>query len=102
MFYELINNENERNNYETTQTNQNISKYISRSCKPYNIEYIPSLNAYTSPDLKKKEYFVNIDYFKRYVDSKNAQNTECYTNRSRIMTSYTGTNNRTDRYIAPN
>lgn len=83
---------------DTTQTN----KYISRSCKPYNIEYISSLNAYTSPDLNKKEYFINIDYFKRYVDSKNAQNAECYTERSRISSSYTDNENRNDRYIAPN
>lgn len=78
------------------------SKYISRSCKPYNIEYISSLKAYTSPDFNKKEYFVSIDYLKRYVDSKNAQNAECYTNRSWITTSYDDTSNWTDRYIAPN
>jgi hypothetical protein len=78
------------------------SKYISRSCKPYNIEYISSLIAYTSPDLNKKEYFVSIDYLKRYVDSKNAQNAECYTNRSWITTPYADTSNWTDRYIAPN
>ena len=78
------------------------SKYISRSCKPYNIEFISSLNAYTSPDLNKKEYFVNIDYFKRYVDSKNAQNAECYTERTRISSPYIDNENRTDRYIAPN
>ncbi len=78
------------------------SKYISRSCKPYNIEYVPSLIAYTSPDLNKKEYFVSIDYLKRYVDSKNAQNAECYVNRSWITTPYSDTSNWTDRYIAPN
>jgi len=93
---------------ETSQTiqtiqSQNSIKYISRSCKPYNIEYIPSLNAYTSPDLKKKEYFVNIEYFKRYVDSKNAQNAECYvTNRFRITTSYIDTSNSNNRFVAPN
>jgi hypothetical protein len=108
-FYELINNNGRENNistktndYETIQSNQFTLKYISRSCKPYNIEYIQSLNAYTSPDLKKKEYFVNIDYFKRYVDSKNAQNAECYTNRSWITTSYIDTTNSNNRYIAPN
>ena len=80
-----------------------IMKYISRSCKPYNIEYIPELDAYTSPDLKKKEYFVNIEYFKRYVDSKNAQNAECYvTNRFRITTSYIDTSNSNNRFVAPN
>lgn len=90
---------------ETSQTiqSQNSIKYISRSCKPYNIEYIPELNAYTSPDLKKKEYFVNIEYFKRYVDSKNAQNAECYvTNRSRITKSYIDTSNSNNRFVAPN
>jgi hypothetical protein len=61
-------------------------KYISRSCKPYNIEYISELDAYTSPDLKKKEYFVNFDYLKRYVDSKNAQNAECYIERTWVTT----------------
>jgi len=105
--YELINNTRENhiniNKNETIQSNQFFSKYISRSCKPYNIEYIPSLNAYTSPDLKKKEYFVNIEYFKRYVDSKNAQNAECYvTNRSRITTSYIDTSNSNNRFVAPN
>ena len=90
---------------ETSQTiqSQNSIKYISRSCKPYNIEYIPELNAYTSPDLKKKEYFINIEYFKRYVDSKNAQNAECYViNRSRITTSYIDTSNSNNRFVAPN
>lgn len=95
------------NNYFTTNNlsydkTTSQTKYISRSCKPYNIEYISPLNAYSSPDLNKKEYFVNIDYLKRYVDSKNAQNAECYTSRSWITTSYEDTNNSTDRYIAPN
>ena len=83
-------------------TNSSSSKYISRSCKPYNIEFISSLNAYTSPDLNKKEYFINIDYFRRYVDSKNAQNAECYTERSWISSPYIDKEDRTDRYIAPN
>lgn len=76
--------------------------YVSRSCKSYRIQYIESLNAYTSPDLKKTEYFVNIDYFKRYIDSKNSQNAECYANRSRITDSYSDTNTERDRAIAPN
>ena len=79
-----------------------IMKYISRSCKPYNIEYIPELDAYTSPDLKKKEYFVNFDYLKRYVDSKNAQNAECYIERTWVTTWYIDMNDYTDRFIAPN
>lgn len=93
---------NNLNSTSYTEFTATSSKYISRSCKPYNIEYISSLNAYTSPDLNKKEYFVSIDYLKRYVDSKNAQNAECYTNRSRITTSYADTNSWTNRYIAPN
>ena len=76
--------------------------YISRSCKPYTIQYIEALNAYTSPDLKKNEYFVNTDYFKRYIDSKNAQNAECYYNRSWIPISYTDTYEWEDRVTAPN
>ena len=43
-------------------SNNNSPTYISRSCKPYIIEYVSSLNAYTSPDLLRKEYFVSIDY----------------------------------------
>lgn len=93
---------NNLNSTSHTEPSSSLSKYISRSCKPYNIEYNSSLNIYTSPDLNKKEYFVNIDYLKRYVDSKNAQNAECYTNRSWITTSYTDTSNSKDRYIAPN
>jgi len=45
--------------------------YISRNCKVYNIEYISNLQVYTSPNLNKQEYFINTDYFKRYIDSKN-------------------------------
>lgn len=85
-----------------SSTTSNWSTYISRSCKPYTVEYIQSLNAYTSPDLKKREYFVNIDYFKRYVDSKNAQNAECYIGWWWISNSYVDTYNGTDRYTAPN
>ncbi len=77
------------------------STYISRSCKPYTVEYIQSLSVYTSPNLNKREYFVNIDYFKRYVDSKNVQSYECYVD-WRISSSYVDTYNWTDRYTAPN
>lgn len=90
----------EENN--TSYSNSNSSTtYISRSCKPYTIEYIQSLNAYTSPDLLKKEYFVNIDYLKRYIDSRNAQSTECYIAWWWISTSYTDSDS-IDRFIAPN
>ncbi len=89
-------------NSNTTSNSTNWSTYISRSCKPYTIEYIQSLNVYTSPDLNKKEYFVSIDYLKRYVDSKNAQSTECYIDWWWISTPYTDTWIWADRYIAPN
>jgi len=83
-------------------TNSSASVYTSRSCKPYTIEYISSINAYTSPDLKRKEYFVNIEYFKRYVDSKNVWNAECTQNNNRISTSYTDNSWSPDRFTAPN
>ena len=76
--------------------------YTSRSCKVYNIEYISNLWAYTSPDLKKREYFVNIDYFKRYIDSKNPQQYNCPINEWRINTFYEDKSNSSERYTAPN
>lgn len=76
--------------------------YTSRSCKVYNIEYISNLWAYTSPNLNKKEYFVSIDYFKRYVDSKNPQKYNCPSNGWRINTFYDDQSNSTDHYTAPN
>ena len=89
--------------YTTSYQNNDWSTYISRSCKPYTVQYIQTLNAYTSPDLNRKEYFVNIDYFKRYVDSKNAQNPECSAwGWWWISSSYTDTYTWTDRYTAPN
>lgn len=90
---------NETSNY---TNNFNTDEYTSRSCKTYTIEYIQSLNAYTSSDFLKKEYFINVDYMKRYIDSKNARSTECYINWWWISTSYVDTYNWTDRYIAPN
>jgi len=76
--------------------------YTSRSCKTYDIQYIESLWVYTSPDLKKREYFVNTDYFKRYIDSKNAQLPNCPTNEWRIDSFYEDTSNSSDRFTAPN
>ena len=76
--------------------------YTCRSCKTYNIEYSDSLWVYTSSDLKNKEYFINIDYLKRYIDSKNSQKSGCPSNNWRISTSYIDWYNRNDRYIAPN
>ena len=84
------------NNWNTEWT------YTSRSCKVYNIEYISNLWAYTSPNLNKKEYFVNVDYFKRYVDSKNPQVYNCPSNGWRINTFYDDQSNSSDRYTAPN
>ena len=78
------------------------SVYTSRSCKVYNIEYISTLWAYTSPDLKNKEYFINSDYFKRYIDSKNPQKSGCPSNGWRINTAYNDSSNSFDRYTAPN
>ena len=76
--------------------------YTSRSCKKYNIEYIEWLDAYTSPDLQKKEYFVSIEYLKRYIDSKNKPQANCSTNGWRISTSYRDTSSSSERFIAPN
>jgi hypothetical protein len=59
----------------TTDTSEEI--YIARSCKQYKLQYNSSLNAFTSPDMKKSEYFINKDYLKRYLDSKNPQKSNC-------------------------
>lgn len=98
--------ENNATNYSNsilsyTYSSSTYPPYTSRSCKMYRIEYIELLNAYTSPDLLKKEYFVNTDYLKRYIDSKNKKNTECNTDWWWISASYPD-NNTSDRYIAPN
>ena len=77
-------------------------RYIARSCKKYKLTYNNSLNVRTSPNLKKNEYFVTTDYFKRYIDSKNAQIDGCPTNDPRISTTYKDTTNRDDKYTAPN
>ena len=76
--------------------------YISRSCKQYKLTYNSSLNARTSPNLTKKEYFINVDYFKRYIDSKNSQVQGCPTNKGRISTTYQDKTNHDDKYVAPN
>lgn len=86
----------------TTSNSTDWPRYISRSCKPYTIQYLQSLNVYTSPDLNKREYFINTDYLKRYVDSKNAQSTECYIDWWWISVPYTDSYTWTDSYIAPN
>lgn len=76
--------------------------YTSRSCKVYNIIYNPSLDSYTSPDLKKTEYFISAAYFKRYIDSKNPQVSWCPTNEWWITKNYSDKSSSTERYVAPN
>ena len=76
--------------------------YIARSCKKYKIEYLNNLGVYTSPNLKKDEYFVSKDYFKRYIDSKNKRTDWCPTNVWWITTTYKDSSNSSDRYTAPN
>ena len=48
------------------------------------------------------EYFVNKDYFKRYLDSKNKYQSGCPTNIWWISTSYVDRTNDNTRYVAPN
>ena len=86
----------------TSVTSSDGELYTSRSCKSYNIEYINSLWVYSSPDLKRKEYFINTDYFKRYIDSKNPQVNGCPTNEWRIDVFFNDTSNSSERYTAPN
>ena len=89
---------NKNNNDDNDQEDE---VYISRSCKKYIIHYDEDLDVYTSPNLNVDEYFMNKDYFKRYVDSKNKQVAWCPTNIWRIATSYLDKSN-SDRYTAPN
>ena len=83
-----------------TDTDEEV--YISRSCKKYRIQYNAWLWVFTSPDLKKAEYFINKDYFKRYIDSKNKQVDGCPTNIWWISTNYNDTSNNSSKYTAPN
>ena len=80
----------------------NGSTYTSRSCKTYNIKYLDNLWVYISPDMKKTEYFINVDYLKRYIDSKNPQKSGCPSNGWYINTFYSDCSNSPDRYVAPN
>ena len=75
--------------------------YISRSCKKYIIKYDEELGVCTSPNLLKKEYFINKEYFKRYIDSKNKQIDGCPTNKWNLVR-YKDNSNNTDRHVAPN
>lgn len=76
--------------------------FIARSCKKYTITYSSSLNVYTSPNLNMSEYFINKDYFKRYIDSKNRYQEGCPKNLWWISTSYYDKTNDNNRYTAPN
>ncbi len=76
--------------------------YISRSWKPYVIEYNSILKVFTSESLKSPEYFINSEYFKRYIDSKNPQKIWAPVNSGRITISYVDKSNDEDRYVAPN
>ena len=84
----------------TTDTSEEI--YIARSCKQYKLQYNSSLNAFTSPDMKKSEYFINKDYLKRYLDSKNPQKSNCPINSWWISTPYSDSTNSSDSFTAPN
>lgn len=104
--------ENDKNNNSWTEntllnwSNQHWSYsgevYTTRNCKQYNIQYDNNLDVYTSPNLKKAEYFVSPDYLKRYIDSKNTRQSWCPANTWRTSTSYLDKSNSTDKYIAPN
>lgn len=79
-----------------------IEEYQSRSCKIYYIIYNNDLWVYTSNELKNTEYFINTDYLKRYIDSKNPQQQWCPNINSRISSAYNDQNNLENKYIAPN
>ena len=85
-----------------TNGQSNDTTYTSRSCKVYTIEYVDNLQAYTSPNLKKQEYFINTDYFKRYIDSKNQQLPNCPINWWKVLNSYVDNSSNQNRFTAPN
>ena len=93
-------NDQKNQNNITLDTTDEV--YIARSCKEYKIQYNSQLWVFTSPNLNKNEYFVNKEYFKRYIDSKNKWKQWCPTNGPRISTSYIEKSTDTDKYIAPN
>lgn len=99
------NNTTTQNNVERNKDNIKSSDeeiYISRSCKQYRIQYNQSLWVYTSPNLKKTEYFISKEYLKRYIDSKNPQKENCPQNSWWITTSYRDKSESSNNYIAPN
>ena len=89
-------------NSSSNNESNNGSTYTSRSCKTYNIKYLDNLWVYISPDMKRTEYFINTDYFKRYIDSKNPQKSGCPVNWWYITTFYSDYSNNSDRFVAPN
>ena len=85
-----------------SNTSNGGTTYTSRSCKTYNIKYVDILGAYTSDNLLRQEYFINQDYFKRYIDSKNPQKSGCPSNVGWISTNYIDNSSSSERYTAPN
>ena len=98
----FVNAETWRNPTEETVNESQWEIYESRSCEKYRIEFNNELSAYTSPDLKTTEYFINSDYLKRYIDSKNAQNIACNKNKSWVSSPYIDNNTNTKYVVAPN
>ena len=90
----------ERNKQNIKSSSEEV--YESRSCKKYRIQYNAWLWVYTSPDLKNNEYFINKEYFKRYIDSKNPQKENCPINSWWISTSFKDTSSSNEYFIAPN
>lgn len=78
------------------------SSFTARSCKSYRIEYVELLDAYTSPDLQKKEYFVTPEYLKRYINSKNKPQANCPTTAWSSLSPYYDKDYYSDRFVAPN
>lgn len=85
-----------------TTTDTTEETYTTRSCKQYKLQYNSNLKAFTSPDMKKSEYFINKDYLKRYLDSKNPQKSNCPINSWWISTPYSDSTNSSDSFTAPN
>ena len=93
-------NTNIENNKNIKDSNEEV--YLSRNCKQYRIQLNQWSWVYTSPDLQKNEYFINKEYLKRYIDSKNSQKSNCPNNKWRINTFYDDKSNNSEYYIAPN
>lgn len=83
------------NDDDTTQ--QDTSAHITPSCKEYNISY--DNDEYTSPDMRKRIYFVNRESLIRYLDSLNPG--DCHQATYDTNTWDTDTADET-KHIAPN